>query len=134
MLNLPTSHSWRASWGSLRKSHGTSQENAWTKFIGRCRRRSNIADSLNQVVWDIAESYARPTTTAEPVRFYASIANVIALPAIVIYQSTITLPIPNIPGLIGLEFYAQGIALPWQNMPYAPDIHFPRGGRLYMRP
>ena len=86
------------------------------------------------MVWDIAESYARPTTTAEPVRFYASIANVIALPAIVIYQSTITLPIPNMPGLIGLEFYAQGIALPWQNMPYAPDIHFPRGGRLYMRP
>ena len=86
------------------------------------------------MVWDIAESYARPTTTAEPVRFYASIANVIALPAIVIYQSTITLPIPNMPGLIGLEFYAQGIPLPWQNMPYAPDIHFPRGGRLYMRP
>ncbi|MFT4516186.1 MAG: hypothetical protein ACI89X_002788 [Planctomycetota bacterium] len=83
--------------------------------------------------WDIATSYARPVTSQEPVRFYGNPATVVVLPAVVIYQSSLTIPIPNTAGLIGLEFYAQGIAVPWQPMPHAPAFHLPRGGRINLR-
>ncbi|MGK0351815.1 MAG: hypothetical protein ACJAYX_002496 [Planctomycetota bacterium] len=83
--------------------------------------------------WDIAISYARPVTSQEPVRFYGDPATVILLPAIAIYQTTLTIPIPLNPGLIGLEFYAQGIAVPWQAMPHAPAYQLPRGGRINLR-
>ena len=85
--------------------------------------------------WDIATSYSRPVTSQEPVRFYGDPATAVILPAVAIYQSTLTIPIPNAAGLIGLEFYAQGIAvpLPWIAMPHAPTYHLPRGGRLNLR-
>jgi hypothetical protein len=86
------------------------------------------------LVWDIAVSYARPTTTLEPVRLYGDPATVIILPAFVLYQSTLTVPIPNHAALAGLEFYAQGIALPLLGQSYAPAYHLPRGQLLWLQP
>jgi hypothetical protein len=83
--------------------------------------------------WDIADSYARPVTSQEPVRFYGNPASVIVLPAVAIFQTTLTIPIPLTPGLIGLEFYAQGIAVPWQATLQAPAYHLPRGGPINLR-
>lgn len=83
--------------------------------------------------WDIATSYERPFTSQEPVRFYGDPSTVVILPAVAIYQSSVTVPIPSNPGLIGLEFYAQGIAVPWLPMPYAPAYHLPRGDRIRPR-
>tara|TARA_R110002072_G_scaffold302863_1_gene489310 strand:- start:18307 stop:19950 length:1644 start_codon:yes stop_codon:yes gene_type:complete len=83
--------------------------------------------------WDIATSYARPVTSQEPVRFYGDPATVVILPVVVIFQSTLTVPIPNNPGLIGLEFYAQGISIPWPAVTQAPAYHLPRGGRINVR-
>lgn len=85
------------------------------------------------LVWDIADSYARPTTTAEPVRFYGDPSTVVILPAFVLFQSSITVPIPNVPSLAGLEFYAQGISLPLLGQPYAPPFHLPRGQLVRLR-
>jgi hypothetical protein len=78
-------------------------------------------------MWDIALSFARPTTTMEPVRFYGDPSTVIILPALVLFQSSMTVPIPNAPGLVGLEFYVQGISLPLLGQTYAPAYHLPRG-------
>ena len=86
------------------------------------------------LVWDIAPSFARPTTTLEPVRFYGDPTAVIVLPAIVLFQSTMTVPIPNIAALAGLEFYAQGISLPLLGQPWAPIYHLPRGQLLLLQP
>jgi hypothetical protein len=79
------------------------------------------------LVWDIAISYPRPTTTAEPVRFYGDPATVIILPALVLFQSSMTVPIPNVPGLVGLEFYVQGISLPLLGQAHVPPFYLPRG-------
>jgi hypothetical protein len=77
------------------------------------------------LVWDIAVPYARPTTTAEPVRLYADPATVIVLAAVLLHQSTMTVPIPNDPSLVGQSFYAQGIAVPLYS--FGPAFHLPRG-------
>jgi hypothetical protein len=79
------------------------------------------------LVWDIAVSYPRPTTTMEPVRFYGDPSTVIVLPALVLFQSSMTVPIPNAPGLVGLEFYVQGISLPLLGQAHVPAYHLPRG-------
>lgn len=85
------------------------------------------------LVWDVAASYARPTTTAEPFRFYGDPATVVVLPAVVLFQSLLTIPLPNIPSLVGLEFYAQGIALPLLGQTWVPGYHLPRGGLFRLR-
>jgi hypothetical protein len=85
------------------------------------------------LVWDIAVSYPRPNTTMEPVRFYGDPATVIVLPALVIFQSQLTVPIPAASALIGLEFYAQGIALPLLGQPWMPAYHLPRGQPIWLR-
>ncbi|MBL8755609.1 MAG: hypothetical protein JNK15_20095 [Planctomycetes bacterium] len=86
------------------------------------------------LVWDIAESYARPTTTMEPVRFYGDPATAIILPAMVLFQSQLVVPIPNAPTLVGLEFYAQGITLPLLGQAWAPVYHLPRGSLVRLQP
>lgn len=85
------------------------------------------------MVWDIALSYARPTTTAEPVRFYGDPSTVIILPAFVIFQSTLSVPLPNDPALVDYEFYVQGIALPLLGQSFVPAYHLPRGSLLQLR-
>lgn len=85
------------------------------------------------LVWDIADSYARPNTVPEPVRFYGDPATMIAFPVFVLFQSQLVLPIPAVPSLVGLEFYAQGITLPLLSIPGAPPLHFPRGGLIRPR-
>lgn len=85
------------------------------------------------LVWDVATSYARPTTTAEPFRFYGDPATVVVLPALVLFQSQLTIPLPNTPSLAGLEFYAQGIALPLLGQSWVPGWHLPRGGLFRLR-
>jgi hypothetical protein len=86
------------------------------------------------LIWDIVVSYARPYTTQEPFRFYGDPGTLIVLPGMVVFQSTTTVPIPNLPGLAGLEFYVQGITLPLAALPYAPAFHLPRGGLIRFRP
>ncbi len=85
------------------------------------------------LVWDVADSYSRPTTTAEPFRLYGDPATLVVLPIMVLFQSQVVVPIPNAPTLVGLEFYAQGIALPLVAMPHAPPFHLPRGGLIRPR-
>src|SRR5262245_45520228 len=85
------------------------------------------------LTWDIVVSYARPYTTQEPFRFYGDPGTLIVLPGMVVYQSQTTVPIPNLPGLAGLEFYVQGITLPLFSIPYAPAFHLPRGGLIRLR-
>lgn len=86
------------------------------------------------LVWDFAISYPRPVTTQEPVRFYGDPATVVVLPALVLFQSTMTVPIPNTAALAGLEFYVQGIALPLLGQPSAPAYYLPRGQLVWLQP
>jgi hypothetical protein len=86
------------------------------------------------LVWDFALSYPRPVTTQEPVRFYGDPATVIVLPALVVFQSSITVPIPADPALVDLELYVQGIALPLLGQGWAPAYHLPRGQTLRLKP
>ena len=79
-----------------------------------------------------APAHQRQRFQREEEMNYPSMA--VLLPIVVIFQSTITVPIPNTPALAGQEFYAQGIALPWLNMPQAPAYQLPRGGRIYIQP
>ena len=79
------------------------------------------------LIWDIAISYPRPNTTLEPVRFYGDPATVIVLPALVLFQSSMTVPIPNSTSLVGEEFYVQGISLPLLGQAHVPAYHLPRG-------
>jgi hypothetical protein len=85
------------------------------------------------LIWDIADSYARPTTTAEPVRLYGDPSTVVVLPAVVLFQSTIIVPLPNSPTLVDLEFYVQGISIPLFGQSSAPAYHLPRGSLLKLR-
>lgn len=121
-------------------------DSAPVPFLGSTEvapREPHVGDPLHlsadlpsgiSMVWDIAESYSRPTTSTEPIRLYGDPSMAVLLPIVVIFQSTITVPIPNTPALAGQEFYAQGIALPWLNMPHAPAYQLPRGGRIYIQP
>jgi hypothetical protein len=86
------------------------------------------------LVWDVALSIPRPTTTMEPVRFYGDPATAIVLPAFVLYQSQMTVPLPNAPALAGIELYVQGISLPLFGQPWAPVYHLPRGQLVLLRP
>ncbi len=86
------------------------------------------------LVWDFVISYPRPSTTGEPVRFYGDPATVIVLPAVVLFQSTMSVPIPNTASLAGLEFYVQGISLPLIGQSYAPAYHLPRGQLILLQP
>lgn|GEM_PF-3416651 len=83
--------------------------------------------------WVFADSYARPNTSQEPVRFYGDPATAIVLPALVTFQSTLTLPIPSSPALINLEFYAQGVAYPLFGQSFMPPYYLPRGERITFR-
>lgn len=86
------------------------------------------------LIWDIAVSIPRPTTTAEPVRFYGDPATVMILPAFMIFQSQLVVPLPNIPALVDYEFYVQGISLPLLGQSWVPAYHLPRGSLLQLRP
>lgn len=86
------------------------------------------------LVWDIAFAVSRPSTATEPVRLYGDPATVIVLPAMMLFQSSMTVPIPAVPALAGLEFYAQGIALPLLGQAHVPSYHLPRGGLIWLQP
>ncbi len=86
------------------------------------------------LVWAIANSEARPVTTQEPVRFYGDPASAVFLPVQVVFQSTLTVPIPNVPSLAGLEFYGQGIAIPLLGQSHVPPYHLPRGNLILLQP
>jgi len=85
-------------------------------------------------VWVVAPAFARPVTTQEPVRFYGDPGSAIVLPGMVVFQSSVSVPIPNHPGLVGMEFYAQAITVPLLSQPYAPPWQLPVGGRVLLRP
>jgi hypothetical protein len=80
--------------------------------------------------WDFAFSYPRPTTTAEPVRFYGDPQTAIVLPGMVVFQSTTQVPLPLMPALVGLEFYVQPVTIPLLGQNWAPAWHLPRGSLL----
>lgn len=78
-------------------------------------------------VWVFSFSYPRPTTTVEPVRHYGDPATAIVLPGMVLFQSTTSVPLPNIPELAEVELYITGITLPLLGQSWVPDYHLPRG-------
>ena len=77
--------------------------------------------------WDFAFSYPRPTTTAEPVRFYGDPATAVVLPGMVVFTSNTNVPLPNNGALVGLELYVQAVAIPLLGQSWAPAFHLPRG-------
>ena len=83
--------------------------------------------------WDFAFSYARPTTTAEPFRFYGDPATAIVLPGMVVFQSTTNVPLPNNSALVGLELYVQPVTIPLLGQSWVPPFHLPRGGLVRPR-
>lgn len=84
--------------------------------------------------WHFAIGYARPVTTMEPFRLYGDPALDLVLPALVLFQSRIDVPVPNLPTLAGLEFYVQAVSVPlFQNTPWVPVYHLPRGGLIKPR-
>ncbi len=85
------------------------------------------------LAWDVAVAYARPVTSQEPVRFYGDPATAVILPALVLFQSSMQVPIPSTAALVGLEFYAQGIAFPLFGQAYMPPFYLPRGERITLR-
>ena len=85
------------------------------------------------MAWVFADSFARPNTSQEPVRYYGDPATAIALPVVVAFQSSLTVPIPAVTSLIGLEFYAQGVAFPMFGQSYIPAYYLPRGERITIR-
>jgi hypothetical protein len=113
---------------------GTTEVTPRDPQVGANLTLSTDLPSGISLFWDIATSLSRPVTSQEPVRFYGDPATVIILPAIAIFQSTLTIPIPNTASLIGLEFYVQGISVAGPSMmPHAPVYHLPRGGRINLR-
>jgi hypothetical protein len=84
-------------------------------------------------MWDIALSFARPTTTMEPVRFYGDPNNIAILPMLAMLQTTTLVPIPSTSALIGIEFYGQSIAFPLPSHGWMPAYHLPRGQRIAPR-
>lgn len=112
---------------------GTTEVSPQDPQVGTSLQLSTDLPPGIALFWDIADSYSRPVTSQEPVRFYGDPTTAIVLPAIAIYQTTLTIPIPLAPGLIGLEFYAQGIAVPWLAVPHAPAYHLPRGSLVNLR-
>ena len=79
-------------------------------------------------VWDLAPSFARPTTTAYPFRFYGDPLAIDVQPGVYTLQQSLTLQVPNAVGLVGLEFYFQALSLPTQGQSHTPVVHLPRGG------
>jgi hypothetical protein len=84
-------------------------------------------------MWDIALSFARPTTTMEPVRFYGDLNNIAVLPMVAMLQTTTLVPIPSTSALIGIEFYGQSVAFPLPSHGWMPAFHLPRGQRITPR-
>jgi len=85
------------------------------------------------VVWDLAPSYSRPTTTAYPFRFYGDPLMIDVQPGLYTLQSALTLTVPNAPFLVGLEFYLQPVSLPTAGQTHTPVVHLPRGGLVRPR-
>ncbi len=83
--------------------------------------------------WLFGYSYARPTTTIEPVRFYADPLTAITLPGMVVFQSTVTVPLPNNPALADVELYVQGVTVPLLGQSWMPAYHLPRGELVQAR-
>ncbi len=135
---------WRSG-GSL-SGFATEQQTAPARFLGTTEvsppepqlgASMTLATDLPfgvGLVWDVALSFARPNTTLEPVRFYGDPATVVVLPALVLFQSQIVVPIPTTPALAGMEFYVQGISLPLLGQPWVPAYHLPRGDLVLLRP
>ncbi|MFM1871590.1 MAG: hypothetical protein RL398_1012, partial [Planctomycetota bacterium] len=77
--------------------------------------------------WDFAWSYSRPTTTAEPVRFYGDPASAVILPGMVVFTSNTNVPLPNNGALVGMELYVQAVTIPLLGQSWMPAFHLPRG-------
>jgi hypothetical protein len=78
-------------------------------------------------MWDIGLSFARPTTTMEPVRFYGDPNNCVVLPMVLTLQTTTVVAIPMTMALVGMEFYGQAVAFPQSGQTWMPPYHLPRG-------
>ena len=85
------------------------------------------------MAWVFADSFSRPNTSQEPVRYYGDPTTAIVLPVVVAYQSLLTVPIPAVSSLVGLEFYAQGVAFPMFGQSFLPSYYLPRGERITLR-
>lgn len=78
-------------------------------------------------VWLIGLGQARPTTTNFPFRFYFEPAPFIALRAVSIGRSSLSLIIPNNFELTRYEYYAQMLTTPISGQTHVPPVNFPRG-------
>jgi hypothetical protein len=102
-------------------------------LVGTALTLSSDVPAGSVLLWDIAVSEARPNTSQEPLRYYGDPATLIVLPAIHIFQSSMTVPIPASTSLVNMEFYAQGLSLPFFGQSYLPPVYLPRGERVTIR-
>ena len=72
--------------------------------------------------------------TNEPWRFYAAQSFTVMLPGLSIFQTTVRLPIPTDPHLVGLELYCAPLTAPYRGQMHVPPVNLPRGVYLRIAP
>lgn len=85
-------------------------------------------------VWYVAESFARPKTTAFPFRFYGDTASgVSVLPGLHTGNTQAVVTVPRDPALVGVELYLQAVSRPTAGQGHVPVVHLPRGSLVRPR-
>ena len=84
-------------------------------------------------IWQIGVSNSRVILTQEPWRDYAFVRPNILVPGIYAYRSTVSIPVPNDPNLIGQELYCWPTTAPFLGQAHIPPINLPRGVHLTIR-
>ncbi len=78
-------------------------------------------------VWSIGIPDSRLILTQEPWRAYALSSVTVMLPGIYAFRSTVSIPVPNDPNLVGAELYCTATAVPYQGQAHVPLRNLPRG-------
>lgn len=84
--------------------------------------------------WQFGLTDKNVVLTQEPFRFYANQALVVFLPGVFVLRTTMRLPIPNAPALVGLEMYAAPVTAPYRGQTWPAPYFMPRGVYLSIRP
>jgi hypothetical protein len=83
-------------------------------------------------VWHLGLADPAPLYTEEPWRFYLYRETLLALPGVHVALSTLRLPIPPMPRLLGVTFYLQPVSVPYLGQGHVPVFNLPRG--VYLTP
>lgn len=84
-------------------------------------------------VWQVGFTDPRVVLTEEPWRFYAHRSFGVLLHGVYALRSTLRLPVPNDPNLVGLELYCTAITGPILGQTHVPAFSLPRGVYLSIR-